>query len=91
MPLRERPWDGGVTWHERLNAFECLGCTEFTSVKRPDRQPDRLAELKELLIIDHTECWQYSDAKMALDARKYRSEKTRRQNLAAQRTAWRGR
>ena len=97
---RERPADGGIVWHEKWNAFECLGCTEFTEIrKRADRTPGRLAELKEMLVIEHTECWQFDDPQMARDARKYRSEKKRRQNLKAraggaldrQSVSWRGR
>jgi hypothetical protein len=96
---RERPEDGGIEWHEELNAFECLGCFEFEEIrKRADRTPDRLAELRELLIIEHTECWQFEDPKMARDARKYRSERKRRENLKAraggaldrQSVSWRG-
>lgn len=97
---RERPADGGVVWHEELNAFQCYGCLEFEEIhKRADRTPDRLEELKELLIIEHTECWQFDDPRMAADARKYRSEKKRRENLKArvagaldrQSVSWRGR
>jgi hypothetical protein len=84
-------------WHEKLNAFECLGCTEFYEVRSAARRtPAALAESKEMLIADHDECWKYSDAKMAADARKYRKAKTRRANLAtaglaAQKVSWRGR
>jgi hypothetical protein len=89
---RTRPEDGGMLWHHELNAFECLGCFEFEEIHRAgDHVPDRLAELKELLIVDHTECWQFDDPEMARQARKYRKEKKRRENLAAQRTSWRGR
>jgi hypothetical protein len=89
---RERPEDGGMVWHERFNAFECLGCLEFEEIrKRGDRTPARLAELHELLVIEHTECWQFDDPQMARDARKYRKEKKRRENLAAQRVSWQGR
>ena len=89
---RERPEDGGIIWHEQYNAFECLGCGEFEEIrKRADRTPGKLAELKELLIADHTECWEFDDPKMARDARRYRKEKKRRENLAAQRVSWRGR
>ena len=89
---RERPDDGGMVWHDRLNAFECLGCDGWEEIRKAsDRTPDRLAELKELLIVEHTECWQYDDPRMAADARRYRKEKKRRENLAAQRVSWRGR
>jgi hypothetical protein len=81
---RERPEDGGIVWHEKWNAFECYGCGEFTEIRdRHKRTPDKLAEMQEFLIIDHTECWLYDDPKMAADARKYRSEKKRRENLKA--------
>ena len=97
---RERPDDGGVEWHEKWNAFECHGCTEFYEVrKRGDRMPARLAEMRELLIIEHTECWEFDDPEMARNARKYRSEKKRRENLKARANngldrmsvSWRGR
>jgi len=96
---RERPEDGGVVWREQFNAFECYGCKEFTEIRdRQRRTPDRLAEMREFLIIDHTECWEFDDPRMAADARKYRSEKKRRENLKAraasalnrQNVSWRG-
>ena len=89
---REPPEGGGIVWHEEWNAFLCLGCGEYTEIRdRNKRTPDKLAELKEMLIADHVECWEFDDPKMAADARKYRSEKKRRANLSAQRVAWRGR
>jgi hypothetical protein len=89
---RERPEDGGIVWHEEWDAFECLGCMEFTEIrKRADRTPDKLEEMRELMIIEHTECWEFDDPRMAADARRYRKEKKRRENLAAQRVSWRGR
>lgn len=97
---RVRPEDGGIVWHERLNAFECYGCGEYEEVRSASRRtPEKLAELKEFLILDHTECWQFDDAQMARDARKYRSEKKRRellkaragQALSRQAVSWRGR
>lgn len=96
-PKRQRPEDGGIVWHERFNAFECLGCEEFEEVrKRSDRTPGKLAELKEMLEADHAECWLFDDPEMARQARKYRKEKKRRENLAnaglaAQRVSWQGR
>jgi len=33
---RERPEDGGVQWHEKFNAFECLGCGEFAEIRVTD-------------------------------------------------------
>lgn len=87
-------------WHERYNAFECYGCGEFEEIRSAARRtPDALAEIKEMLILDHTECWQFGDPKMAADARKYRSEKKRRELLKSraagaldrQAVSWRGR
>ena len=79
---RERPADGGMPWHEKWNAFECYGCSEFEEIRnRALRTPAKLAELRELLIIEHTECWQFSDPQMAADARKFRKRKTLRENM----------
>lgn len=97
---RERPADGGIVWHDKWNAFECYGCGECIEIRdRRKRTPDLLAETRELLIIDHTECWLFDDPRMAADARKYRKEKTRRENLKGraggaldrQAVSWRGR
>jgi hypothetical protein len=43
--------------------------------------PERLAELRELLVIDHTECWQYGDVEKAQQARKFRKDRKRRELL----------
>lgn len=89
-----------MVWHERLHAFHCLGCDGWEEIRKSaDRTPDRLAELGELLVIDHTECWQFDDPRMAAEARRYRKEKKRRENLKAragvaldrQSVSWRGR
>jgi hypothetical protein len=98
---RVRPADGGIVWREEWNAFECLaGCEDFFHVgKAADRTPERLAVLREMLIADHTECWEFDDPKMAADARRHRKEKKRRENLKArgsgaldrQSVSWRGR
>jgi hypothetical protein len=91
MPRRERPEDGGIAWHEKLHAFECLGCGEFHEVHSAARRtPDRLAELREFLVVDHTECWEFADPQMARDARRFRKRKKLERNLAGQRVAWRG-
>jgi hypothetical protein len=98
---RERPADGGMVWQNELNAFQCHGCEEFHEVhsRRRREDPEHMAMLREMLIVDHTECWKFNDSQMARNARKYRSEKTRRSNLASraghaldrQATSWRGR
>lgn len=82
---RVRPADGGMKWIDELNAFQCYGCDGFEEVrKRAERTPDKLALLRELLVIDHTECWQFDDPRMAADARRYRKKKKLRENMAAQ-------
>lgn len=79
---RERPVDGGVVWHDRLNAFECLGCNEFVEIRsRRMRTPAKLAELREMMAIDHTECWEFKDARMARLQRKFRKSLKRQLNL----------
>lgn len=89
--VRPRPEDGGITWHERWNAFECRGCEETEEIRSARlRTPEKLAELRELLIADHTECWQFSDAEQARQQRRFRKRKTLNKNLAAQRVSWRG-
>lgn len=80
-----------MVWREQLNAFECLGCSEFEEIrKRSDREPERLALLRELLIVDHTECWEFDDPRMAKLQRRFRKRVKREKNLAAQRASWRG-
>jgi hypothetical protein len=80
---RERPDDGGVVWHARANAFECLGCGEMLAFgdRRIWGNPERLAEVKELVVKDHEECWLYQDAEKARQARRYRKERKRRERL----------
>ena len=89
--LRPRPDDGGMEWHHDINAFECLGCLDHISV-RPSvyRDPEALLSMKELLVLDHTECWLYLDAAQARKARRFRKNSTRRKLLSAQKTVWRG-
>jgi hypothetical protein len=89
---RERPKDGGIVWREKWNAFECLGCTEFEEIRdRRQRTPERLAMIRQMLVVDHTECWEFDDPQMALEARKHRKKKKLRENMDAQRVSWRGR
>jgi len=98
---RTRPAGGGIVWHDRLNAFECLGCGEYETVgsRRLRDDPEWRLRHKELLVLDHTECWQFNDVKMAADARRYRSAKKRRELLKGRaagaldrmQVSWRGR
>ncbi len=82
---RRRPEDGGVAWHARMNTFECLGCGDFETVRSRHvwTNPERLAQLKELVVLDHTECWQYADAEKAQQAGRYRKARKRRELLVA--------
>lgn len=34
LSRRPRPEDGGIVWHGRWNAFECLGCGEMKEVRQ---------------------------------------------------------
>lgn len=81
---RERPPDGGMVWHERIHAFECLGCGEYEEMRSRRRYEDAelVALMKEPLALDHAECWEYCDARMARQARRYRKERKRRELLA---------
>ena len=90
---RTRPADGGIVWHERLNAFECKACEETIAVRSRAvwSNPERLAQFRELMVIDHTECWEYDDPRMARLQRRFRKEVKRQKNMAAQKTSWRGR
>jgi hypothetical protein len=82
-----------MPWRDRLNAFECYGCGEFTqlSSRRQRDDPEYRLMMWELLIVDHTECWEFDDPEMALQARKHRKRKKLLANLAAQNVSWRGR
>lgn len=85
-PKRERPENGGILWHARVNTFECEGCGEFIPQRRQTwMDPEALAITRELLIVDHTECWEYDDPRMAKLARRFRKEAKRQKNLAARR------
>ncbi len=80
---RERPEGGGIVWHEKWHAFECYGCGEFEEIRSAaKRTPEALMTMAEFLVLDHTECWEFDDPQMARDARKYRSERKRRELLA---------
>lgn len=90
---RVRPEDGGIVWRPALCAFECFGCGGFEEIhsRRIRENPEELRRKLEFLIVDHAECWQFDDPRMAADARKYRKRKKLEENLAAQRVSWRGR
>jgi hypothetical protein len=79
-------------WHERLHAFECYGCGEFEEIHGArKREPDALALTRQLMVVDHTECWQFDDPEMARRARRHRKKKKLQENMARQAVSWRGR
>lgn len=81
---RERPENGGIVWHARANTFECKGCGEFQPQHRGTwMNPERLAMVRELVVLDHTECWEYDDPRMAKLARKFRKRVKQQMLLAA--------
>lgn len=95
---RERPEDGGIEWRDSFQAFYCSGCDEYEEPRdwsqirrKADRTPSNIAAARELIVIEHTECWEFDDPQMARDARKYRKKKKARENMARQAVSWRGR
>ena len=71
-----------MPYNDRLHFFECWGCDELIEVRRKIYvDPEKLAEYRELLILDHTECWEFDDPRMAADARKFRKAQKRRELL----------
>lgn len=70
--------------HERLNAYECLGCHEMLEVpatavlrngQRPERvrdNPENLLRWVELHAKDHKDCAKFKDADKAEQHRAYR-------------------
>lgn len=79
-----------MKWHEREHAFQCRGCEEWIELRKRREYEDAefVVYMREMLLADHAECWKFNDPKMAADARRFRKEKTRRGNLAAQRVSW---
>lgn len=81
--------------HERLGAFECMGCFEMIEIPgyaivRAGAQPvpikgDPLNLLlwKEIIEISHRPCIQFADARMAEQARQYRRPILLRNHQAA--------
>ena len=89
---RERPPGGGVYWRDEVHVFECLGCMETIEVPaRIYRSPEALAEHREMLELDHENCWRYGSVELARNARRYRKDETRRKLLAqaGRRMGWR--
>jgi hypothetical protein len=71
--MRARPENGGIVWHARANALECEGCGELIAQgRRVWMDPERLVIVRELVMLDHTECWEFDDPRMAKLARRFR-------------------
>ncbi len=84
--MRERPADGGMKWHASVSVFECLACGELHAQRRQvSTNPERLLLVRELLVLDHTECWEFDDPRMARLQRRFRKA-VKRQKLLSGRT-----
>ena len=60
-------------WHARANTFECQGCGDLMAQRRQVwANPEQLQIVRELLILDHTECWEFDDPRMARLQRRFR-------------------
>lgn len=82
--MRARPENGGIVWHARANAFECEGCGELIAQgRRVWMDPERLVIVRELVVLDHTECWEFDDPRMAKLARRFRKGLKREKLLRA--------
>ena len=80
---RERPANGGMVWHARVAVFECEGCGELNPQRRQvATNPEQLAIVRELLVLDHTECWEFEDPRMARLQRRFRKGVKRQKLLA---------
>lgn len=83
----------GIVWKAWIHAFYCEGCEDHIEIRSRREYDDAefVASMKEMLIVDHTECWEFDDPEMARQARRWRKKKKLRENLAAQAASWRGR
>ena len=78
-----RPLGGGVYWHEKDHALECMGCLVLIEVRRSIySDPELLATIRQLLELDHEDCWRYADAEAARHARNFRKDRERLKKLA---------
>ena len=82
----KRPAESPLYFHERLGAYECLGCGEFLEVpkfavlkvdNKIQRVPIRgdalnLILWREMNEIDHEKCAEFQDEAKALDYRQHR-------------------
>ena len=77
-------------YHDRLGAFECLGCGEMIEIphcavltkgsrREPVRNsPENMLIWTELIEMDHAPCLAFSDAAMAAQAREHHNRVTQR-------------
>jgi hypothetical protein len=81
--LRDKPLDGAVYWHEKEHVLECMGCLSLIEVRRVIYgNPELLATIRELLALDHEDCWRYASAEDARNARNHRKDRDRLKKLA---------
>jgi hypothetical protein len=77
--------EGTVSYRERTNTFYCQECESHTPCpRRILHNPEKFVEMLELVNLDHTECAEYSDYRLAKNARMFRKE-TKRLMLIAPR------
>jgi hypothetical protein len=82
-PVREKPLGGGIYWHEKEHALECAGCLSLIEVRRVIYcDPELLATIRQLLELDHEDCWRYASAEAANNARIHRKDRDRLKKLA---------
>jgi hypothetical protein len=78
---------GGIKWHACVAVFECLGCGELFAMRRRGAQnPEAVATVREMLVLDHTECWEYDDPRMAKLQRRFRKGVKRQKLLMGRKT-----
>lgn len=82
-PARERPLGGGFYYHEGEHHFDCQGCLAVIEVRRLIYgSPELLASIKQLLEMDHADCWRYASAEDARNARSNRKDRDRLKKLS---------
>jgi hypothetical protein len=73
----------GVEFNQRTCSLRCLHCFEEIEIRRAVAQdPHQFVEFLELVQMDHSECANYSDVRMARSAREFRKEAKRLEILS---------
>lgn len=67
-----------LVYDEYRQAFHCLCCYDVIEIPRSTmRDPESFVLLRELAELDHCECGNYQDARLARNARRWRKEMKR--------------